>query len=143
MSTPLTVPRLRALVACRRRYAADLLDRAEVTIRPDGSVAVVHADPDDRTAWDRAGEPVLQAVLDEYATSAPWPEHVTARHLTWAGEFLRDLNLTVDVSADSARRGATCRGCGDGLHSFDEGSVSAWARDHAAACRALPRPEVA
>lgn len=77
---------------------------------------------------------------------APWPEGVVARHLTWGGEYFKDERLTVDVVDDSGYgRRAVCRGCGDEHSEIPQwrSRMSVWAMDHAAACRALPRPGVA
>jgi hypothetical protein len=68
-----TVSQIRDLLACRRRYAALLFDRATVTLHPDGTVGVVHADPSDQQAWSQAGAPVLRAVLSESAHAAKVP----------------------------------------------------------------------
>lgn len=77
----------------------------------------------------------------------PWPEDMIARHLTWAGEFLRDVELTADVTDVDAglRVSAVCRGCRDRRSEFHSlrAEVFEWAASHAAACRALPRPGVA
>lgn len=83
------------------------------------------------------------AAGEEYAREQSWPEGVVARHLTWAGEFLRDLELTVDVADGAGGRAAVCRGCGDEFSRFSGRPVSEWAREHAVGCRALPRPGVA
>lgn len=67
---------------------------------------------------------------------------LVARHLTWAGEYLRDLELTVDVTDRVSCYAAKCRGC-TGERNSNRLEVFEWAMSHAAGCRALPRPGVA
>lgn len=73
-----------------------------------------------------------------------WPAGVIVRHLTKAAEILGE-DITVDVATtdDDGRATATCRGCGS--ERFNEAiyasvTVLPWAIDHAATCRAMPRP---
>ena len=95
---------------------------------------------------------------------AAWPEGVIHRYLTVAGEALRDpsiaVNVTEEKSAVPEEEGyrSICSPCGE-AEFYDYGRtieglgrkyVSAldaerlarkWAQDHAAECRALPKPD--
>ncbi|WP_405536391.1 hypothetical protein OG787_24525 [Streptomyces sp. NBC_00075] len=70
-----------------------------------------------------------------------WPQGVTARLLTYAGELLGDADVTVDVSADDIHANARCTACGSKSTRYGYASdVLEWAQEHATKCRALPRP---
>ncbi len=70
-----------------------------------------------------------------------WPAGVTARFLTLAGELLGDADVTVDVSVDDIQATARCTACGSTSAAYGYTStVLEWAQEHAARCRALPRP---
>ncbi|MEW2114560.1 hypothetical protein AB0945_05100 [Streptomyces sp. NPDC005474] len=70
-----------------------------------------------------------------------WPEGVTARFLTLAGELLGDADVTVDVSIDGMWADARCTACGSSQAKPGyTDTIREWAQEHAARCRALPRP---
>ncbi|WP_329338525.1 hypothetical protein OG252_23860 [Streptomyces sp. NBC_01352] len=70
-----------------------------------------------------------------------WPEGVSARFLTLAGELLGDADVTVDVSVDDIQANARCTACGSSSAAYGyRDTVREWAQEHAARCRALPRP---
>ncbi|WP_105970374.1 hypothetical protein [Streptomyces geranii] len=74
-------------------------------------------------------------------TPTAWPPGVTARFLTLAGELLGDADVTVDVSVDDIQATARCTACGSTHARYGHADpVREWAQEHAAKCRALPRP---
>jgi hypothetical protein len=99
--------------------------------------------------------------------TAAWPEGVIARYLTVGGGFVDVFERSGSViTQHPTETHVTCSGCPathtvdwgwDAYHAefgtgpqkdFDEGGKSStpiartWAQDHAATCRAVPRPEV-
>ncbi|MER7507050.1 hypothetical protein ABTX82_01675 [Streptomyces lavendulae] len=71
-----------------------------------------------------------------------WPEGVVARYLTKAAEILGE-DITVDVAEGDGYATATCKGCGSDHRNervYANVTVLPWAIDHAATCRAMPRP---
>ena len=83
------------------------------------------------------------------AGQAVWPDGVTARIPTLAGERLGDPSAVVDViDVDLPLSGelskAVCRCCAWKVQgpAYNRNAVLAKARAHARECRALPRPGV-
>ena len=76
--------------------------------------------------------------------TTPWPDGVHLRFGCLLGATV-DIRLrTHDGAAGRPTRSAQahCTGCDDGRGYDDLGRVRDWAQEHAAMCRALPKPAV-
>jgi hypothetical protein len=80
-------------------------------------------------------------------TAPAWREGIVARYLTVVGSTV-DPTATVDVEiedADPTQRlyVPRCHGCNatSAVDFPDQVDAEKWAQDHAATCRAMPRPE--